>query len=143
MFHEIMTNQKLSIQEVSAGSGVPRSTIADLISGKTAIDRMSAGNLYKLSSFFQLPMQDFYIYCQLPEIKDVRLFIVQENERIIENGLKIYVQKLTATHLVETSFALNDRVRFEKYASAVRDFYKYRRLPLPDHYAEYMSHLTS
>ena len=138
MFGEILINKRLTIKDISEGAGIPRSTIADLNSGKTSIDKMSAANLYKLSCFLGISMEDLYIYCRLPYVESKDAFIQQENERIIEYGLKIYVNDLFQKHLVETTYAVNDQIRFQKYMSAVRDFHKYRRLEMPQKYADYL-----
>ena len=141
MFGEILIKKQRTIKELSEGAGVPRSTIADLISGKTSVDRMSAGNLYKLSHFLNLNMEDLFVYCCLPVIDSEEQFITEENNKIIEHGLKPYVKELAQNNLVETSYALRDRVRFQKYMSAVRDYYKYRKLTLPERYSDYVTHL--
>ncbi|MCF0128612.1 MAG: helix-turn-helix transcriptional regulator [Pseudobutyrivibrio sp.] len=138
MFGEILINKGLTIKEVAEGAEIPRSTIADLNSGKTSIDKMSAANLFKLSKYLDVNMEDLYTYCRLPLIKSQEVFVQQENEKILDYGLKIYVKDLFQNHLVETSHALNDQVRFQKYMSAVRDYHKYRMLEMPEKYVDYM-----
>ncbi|MCF0229107.1 MAG: helix-turn-helix transcriptional regulator [Parasporobacterium sp.] len=138
MFDEILKNKKLTIKDISEGANVPRSTIADLVSGKTSIEKMSAGVLFKLGSYLGINMQDLYEYCRLQKIEDYAVFIEKENDTIINNGLKSYVKALAENNLIETAYALNDKVRFQKYMSAVRDFYKYRKLELPERYTDYI-----
>ena len=141
MFGEILVNKNLTIKEITDGAGIPRSTIADLISGKTAIDKMSAGNLYKLSKYLNLNMEDLFIYCCLPKYESPEQFVLQDDEKIIAHGFKRYMKELAENNLVETTYALGDEVRFQKYIRSVRDFHKYRRLEIPERYVAYLSQL--
>ncbi|MCF0185484.1 MAG: helix-turn-helix transcriptional regulator [Bacteroidaceae bacterium] len=133
-----MINKGLTIKEVSEGAGIPKSTVADLNSGKTSIDKMSAVNLYKLSRYLGINMEDLFTYCRLPAMESKDAFVQRENERILEYGLKLYVKELALNNLVETAYALNDQIRFQKYMGAVRDFHKYRKLETPQRYVDYM-----
>jgi len=142
MLSEILKNNNLTIKMVCEGTGIPRSTIADLVSGKTDVKKMSAGNLFLLSKYLQIDMQSLYVYVGLPGIEDDKIFIEQENEKIIDEGLKVYVTNLSDNNLVETTYALKDQIRFQKYMSAIRDYYKYRRLVMPERFVGYLTHLN-
>lgn len=141
MFSEILINKNLSIAEISKNSGIPRSTFADLVKGKTCIEKMSAGNLYRLSRYLGINMQDLYTYCNLPGIDNTEIFIEAENQKIISQGLKAYVKYLSDNNLVETCYAFGDQTRLKKYMTAIRDFCKYRKLQLPERYVDYMVYL--
>lgn len=135
MFAEILTNLDISVKKCSELSGIPQSTLADLAKGKTSIEKMSAGNVKKLSKCFKKSMEEMMDYCVLPEISDVDEFKKAEDEKIKEKGLSGYIAELDGANLIETCYDLNDRVRFEKYMSSLCALYSENDNNIPPKYS--------
>lgn len=139
MFSEILKNKGLTINDISKGAGIPRSTISDLVSGKTSVERMSVSNLKKISVYLGCGMDAIYVYCCLSEVVDEKEFIEKENDLILSDGLKPYVKNLEENYLIETTYSLKDLVRFKKYTESLRNFYKYRKKILPERFEKYVA----
>lgn len=54
---EIMRDKNLTKYRLSKESGIPWATLSDICSGKTRLDRCSAGTLMKLSTALGIPME--------------------------------------------------------------------------------------
>ena len=138
MFQDVLDNNNLSIKQCSEGTGIPKSTIADLAKGKTSIQKMSAINLYNLSQYFNVSMEQMLFYCMLPSYEDSVDLLIHEQKKIDDMGLKQYVATIKRTLLIETCDTLHDEARLAVYWEAFYKYYKERRLPIPEEYRRYM-----
>lgn len=62
MLKQILDENNISAYALAKKSGVPYSTLADLVSGKTSIDNVSAAVLYRLSKALDMTMEQLYLY---------------------------------------------------------------------------------
>ena len=56
--NELMNARQMSRTELSARSRVPESTLRDILSGKTQLDRCEAATLYDLAAALQVSIED-------------------------------------------------------------------------------------
>lgn len=61
MLQTILENKGMTTYSLSHKSGVPYSTLSDIVSGKTDIQSASASVLYKLSTTLHISMEDLYL----------------------------------------------------------------------------------
>ncbi len=60
MIEELLKEKNISLYRLSKLSGVPYSTLADIVSGHTSMDSVSAGNLAKISRALNVSMDSLY-----------------------------------------------------------------------------------
>lgn len=96
---ELLKNKKISMYRLSKISGVPKTTIIDICSGKSSVESCKAGTIYQLSKALDCKMEDLmnpsYDYDSgLPTNKDY-----------LEKNLPPYLQ-----HSLETMIASWKRI---------------------------------
>lgn len=96
IINSLMEEQKISKYMLAKRSGVPYSTLSDILSGKTRLEKCSAETVYKLSQELKVSMEDLIDPCiarrpdfaifksnvchQLKELGDID-FIIETLER--------------------------------------------------------------
>lgn len=55
--NELLKDKNMSRYKLSKISGVPQTTITDVCSGKTSIEKCSAGTLYKIAKALDVSME--------------------------------------------------------------------------------------
>lgn len=60
MLKDIITEQGYTVYRVSKDTGIPYSTLVDLVSGKTSMENTSAGTLNRLSAYLNMSMERIY-----------------------------------------------------------------------------------
>lgn len=65
MLNELVKKNNISVYKLSNDTGIPYSTLCDLISGKTLIEKTSAHTLYHLAQYFKISMESLYL-SQMP-----------------------------------------------------------------------------
>lgn len=69
---ELLKNKNVSVYYCSKKTGIPYSTLRDLVVRKKKINNCSVGILVKLAIFFNMNLDDFYFYLhQERSINDV------------------------------------------------------------------------
>lgn len=58
MIKELMEQKNISKYRLSKDSGVPYSTLSDILSGKTSLEKCSAETVYKLSKALEVSMEE-------------------------------------------------------------------------------------
>ncbi len=58
MLNEVIKNRNISKYKLAKNSGIPYSTLTDIINGKTLLSKCSAETVYKLSKELQVSMED-------------------------------------------------------------------------------------
>lgn len=58
MINEIMANRNISKYRLSKNSGIPYTTLTDILSGKAQLEKCSAETVYKLSKALDVPMEE-------------------------------------------------------------------------------------
>ena len=61
MLKTLMEKKNISAYALSKKAGIPYSTLSDIISGKTDIQNISAGNLYRLATALEVGMEQLYL----------------------------------------------------------------------------------
>ncbi len=64
MLKEYLQDRNLSIYQLSKESGVPYSTVSDLVNGKTSAGNCKASIIAKLASALQISMEEFLSICE-------------------------------------------------------------------------------
>lgn len=59
----IMQNKKISKYRLSKNSGIPYSTLSDILDGRAQLEKCSAETVYKLSRELQVPMETLLAPC--------------------------------------------------------------------------------
>ena len=57
VINELLNDKNMSRYKLSKVSGVPQTTITDICSGKTSIEKCSAGTLYKIAKALDVSME--------------------------------------------------------------------------------------
>lgn len=60
MLKDILNEQGITVYRLSKDTGIPYSTVIDLVSGKTSIENSSSNVLYRLSKYLKLSMETIY-----------------------------------------------------------------------------------
>ena len=100
----LKTNQ-ISIRTLSAKSGIPYSTINDIVNEKTDILQMRFGYVLLIASFLSVSVEELLSLCksEFPELADGKL--------IIKNK-KYYLQYQSNGHTCEQPLtSVNDKIR--------------------------------
>lgn len=61
--------QKLSVYQCAKSSGIPYTTLLDLVKGKTQVEKCSAETLYRLSSALNMTMDDLYRHLHTTRVR--------------------------------------------------------------------------
>ena len=63
MLKTYLNNKKISMYKLSAESGVPYSTLNDLVNHKLPVENLKSGQLYSLSESLGITMDELYKMC--------------------------------------------------------------------------------
>lgn len=85
-FTYLLKEKSMSIYECSKRSGIPYSTLSDIIKGETLIEKVSARNLNSLASTLEYSMDALYSRLHVPERHDFELFKSATCHRVKEKG---------------------------------------------------------
>ena len=85
-FSFLLEEEPMSMYECSKRSGIPYSTLSDIIKGKTPIDRVSAKNLRALADALGYSMDALYSMMHVPERTDFELFKSATCHKVKEMG---------------------------------------------------------
>ena len=66
-FSDLLEYEGISVYECSKRSGIPYSTLSDIIKRKTPIDNVSSKHLHALAKALDRTMDDLYSYMHIPE----------------------------------------------------------------------------
>ena len=76
---QYLKQNKLTISSISKQSGVPFTTVSELVNGKTDIDKVQVGTCIKLSQTLGLSFDDFYALCKkaldIPVLSEGKIFV--------------------------------------------------------------------
>ncbi len=102
---QLLLNQKgLSVYHLSKISGVPKTTILDICSGKSAIEKCSARTIQKLALALGCTMENI-MALEAPQKVDA-LTNLPENKAYLECGLPGYLR--ISLENMKTSWAIED-----------------------------------
>lgn len=73
-FTFLLNDIPITIYECSKRSGIPYSTLSDIIKGKTPIEKASVKNLHSLAETLDMSMDEVYSYMHVPERSDFENF---------------------------------------------------------------------
>ena len=63
MINDLMKNKNITKYRLSKNSGIPYSTLTDIISGKAQLEKCSAETVYRLSKELEISMEDLLAPC--------------------------------------------------------------------------------
>lgn len=85
MLKKLLEKNRISAYRLSKETGISESAISKIINGKTGIRDVSAGTLYSISSYFNVPMDSFLntdAYAE-PETKTKRISRIPDTFRSV------------------------------------------------------------
>lgn len=82
----LLKKEKMTMYECAKRSGIPYSTLSDIIKGKTPIERVSAGNLRALANALRLSMDELYTLIHIPERTSFETFKSQVRHELRRLG---------------------------------------------------------
>lgn len=60
MFKKLLEDRGITGYRLSKDTGIPYSTISDLMLGNTLIEKTNSATLYKLAKYLEMSMEDLY-----------------------------------------------------------------------------------
>lgn len=84
-FSILLDNKLISVYECSKRSGIPYSTLSDIIRGKTPIERVRSKYLHALAKTLDMSMDDLYSYMDIPDRTSFETFKSQ-----VRHEVKLY-----------------------------------------------------
>ena len=96
----LLKNENLTMYECSKRSGIPYSTLSDIIKGKTPIERVSSGHLRALAETLRLTMDELYSQVHVPERTSFETFKSQVRHEISRLGDAEFVKETCREDLI-------------------------------------------
>ena len=90
MLDKLLEKKKISLYKLAKETGIPYATLSDMKNGKVTADHISAGNLYKMSSYLEMTMDELY---ECLNKKDV-LYLKSQKDFPVSSRLRNKVQKI-------------------------------------------------
>ena len=94
---EYMKSNSITIASLQRSTGIPYTTLCDVIKGKTDIDNANVGILVKISSTLELDLRTVYEMFKenttLPQIPNGVLFLKKAKYYLQYNGAEYYLCK--------------------------------------------------
>ena len=56
-FNQFLLSKSLSIKQLYKDTGIPRTTITDIVIGKKDIEKLASGTLYKIAKYLNVTME--------------------------------------------------------------------------------------
>lgn len=81
-FSDLLEYEGISMYECSKRSGIPYSTLSDIIKKKTPIDNVSSKHLHALAKALDRTMDDLYSYMHIPERTSFETFKSQVRHEV-------------------------------------------------------------
>ena len=117
MLNEIMNRKNMTMYRLSKTADVPYSTISDLCSGKTRIEKSSVETIYRLAKALDVSMEDLIepdiLYrCSFENFKSTICHNLKEQgdkvfliETLKSNNIRTYYEQMVSGMLVSTCHA--------------------------------------
>jgi len=99
MIKELLSQKGISLYKMSKETGIPYSTLNDLVVGKTLIENVSSKTLHILSKYFELTMEELY----MGDVSKDVVFISNEGRNVIIKYKENVIRYLGPKNLVEFS----------------------------------------
>lgn len=99
-FSFLLENDAMSMYECSKRSGIPYSTLSDIIRGKTPIDRVSSGNLHALAEALGYSMDTLYSMMHVPERTSFETFKSQVRHEVKLLGDIDFINETLKTDMI-------------------------------------------
>ena len=103
-FSFLLENDAMSMYECSKRSGIPYSTLSDIIKGKTPIDRVSSGNLHALAEALGYSMDTLYSMMHIPERNDFELFKSATCHKVKQLGDTGFIVETLQSNMIRIMF---------------------------------------
>jgi len=103
-FSYILEYEGISIYEASKRSGIPYSTLSDIVRGRTPIERVSSGNLHALAKVLDMSMDDLYYQMFVPHRPDFELFKSSMCHNLKELGDLGFLKEVLETNTIRKLF---------------------------------------
>ena len=123
MLKEYLKENNISVYRLSKDSGVPYTTLNELVNGKVSVENVSAGLLRNVSRTLSLSMDELYDLCltfnavEIPDIGKVDIAVRSKTFALYftYNDLPVELELCKVTEA--SKFFLNDLVRWrvERY----------------------------
>lgn len=127
MLKKYLKENKISIRSLSMQTGIPYSTLNDIVNGKTELDRVAFGYVRKLKEALGLTFEDFTRLCERRELSDSDSYsVIIRNKAYYlhdESGDK-YIFKVNPLNTEYLDFAVKCIVREEKERREMEEKWK-------------------
>lgn len=142
MITEIMQSQNISKYRLSKKSGIPYTTLTDIVSGKARLEKCSAETVYKLSKELHIPMEELLspylrkrcnfelfksnVCHHLKELGDIEFIIdtLEQNEIREYYNNKWYPESFYLLAMLDYISRINDVPLCEEYSDLRRQSLK-------------------
>ena len=140
---ELMKNNNITKYKLSKESGIPYSTLSDIISGKTELTKCNAETVYKLAQSLNVTMEDLVLpYMLRKENFDIfksnvchQLKLLGDMDFILETLKSDNIRKYYNMHMHKESFyllAMLDYLCRENNLPYCKDYNNLRKLKLKE-----------
>ena len=99
MLKDYLKSQKLSISRLSQMTGIPYSTLNDIVNGKTDLDRVAYGSVKRLAAALSQPITNLELLCGKALIIDDTYSVIIKN--------KAYYLSDSKSHQLRYLFKIN------------------------------------
>lgn len=96
MIKKLLLDNQISAYKLSKDTGIPYSTISDLVTGKILIENTSSNTLYRLATYFNLSMDALY----MGNIDQEKIYLSNNGRKVIIKYKKQVVSYLGPKNLV-------------------------------------------
>jgi transcriptional regulator with XRE-family HTH domain len=139
MLKDILTEKNMSVYEVSKRSGIPYTTLNDLVSGKKNIENCSVKILKTLADLFQMSLDRFYNECHVYTMNEFETFKSNVCHELKEKGQIDYLVELLSSNLIVEYWENGKRAQ-SLYLLGMADYLsRLCEVPLCDKYDKYRS----
>ena len=94
MLKQYLNENKISVYQLAKQTGIPRSTLSDIVNGSIAAERCMAGNLFRIAQALNLSIDQVFLLCQPAAGKTVSVKIggTEVTGEITQNGKQFFVR---------------------------------------------------
>ena len=101
-FTYLLKERDMSVYECSKKSGIPYSTLMDIMKGNTLIERVSSRNLHALAATLGMTMDALYSHMNVPERTSFETFKSQVRHEVKRLGDKIFIEEILGSDIIST-----------------------------------------
>ena len=139
MLINYLKNNKMSIQKLSDISGVPYSSVREIVSGKTDFKKCTVETFYRLATALNMDMDNLYIICNKNEydMQDYENFKNFLSHKLQKEGEIIFLYNVFADDTVTYFWEQKDYIKSFYLLAMTDHISKKNNIPLYEKYELY------